>query len=274
MMRFMSMWEEITRTPENMSGADIFNLEMAGISYCDGSYRISRNKSRIYVFEYVISGKGFLKINSREFEPEAGDVYIAHQGSGHVYSSSAENPWTKIWFNVRGSLVKNLMETYGLNNVYHIKNCNLENIFREGLEKIRKDSASAHYNASLTVHEIIMNIFSVISARKGKTISPEALKLKNHLDTNVSGTVTLKNMGKLISKSPSQTIRIFKKEWGMTPYNYLLDRKIQAAKLLLANTMKTVKEIAYELGFNDEYYFSNIFKKKTGSYPSFYKRRS
>lgn len=268
------MWEEITRAPENMSGADIFNLEMAGVSYCDGSYRISRSKSRIYVFEYIIKGKGFLKINSREFEPEAGDVYITHQGSGHSYGSSAENPWTKIWFNVRGLLVKNLMETYGLNNVYHIKNCNLENLFRDGLEGIRKNSASAHYNASLTIHEIIMNIASVIKSRKGKTISPEALKLKNYLDVNVSGSVALKSMGNLISKSPSQTIRIFKKEWDMTPYNYLLDRKIRAAKLLLANTMKTVKEIAYELGFSDEYYFSNIFKKKTGLYPSFYRTGS
>ena len=265
------MWEDITRVTENIGNSDIFNLEMAGISYCDGSYRISRKKSRIYVFEYIIKGKGFLKINSREFEPEAGDVYIAHYGSDHVYSSNTENPWTKIWFNVRGSLVKNLMETYGLNNVYHIKNCNIENIFCRGLEKIREDLPAAHYNASLTVHEIIMNIFSVIRKRKEKMISPEALKLKNYLDANVSGTVTLENMGKLISKSPSQTIRIFKKEWGMTPYNYLLDRKTQAAKLLLANTMKTVKEIAYELGFNDEYYFSNIFKKKTGLYPSFYR---
>ena len=265
------MWEDVPKINENMEDPDIFNLDMAGISYCDGSYRISRKKSRIYVFEYVISGKGFLKINSHEFFPEAGDVYIAHSGSNHSYGSSAENPWTKIWFNVRGSLVRNLMETYSMNNVYHIKKCNLENIFCRGLEKIREDNASAHYNASLTVHEIIMNIFSVIASREIKIISPEALKLKNYLDANVSGTVSLEDMGKLISKSPSQTIRIFKKEWGMTPYNYLLDKKIQTAKLLLGNTVKTVKEIAYELGFNDEYYFSNVFRKKTGLYPSFYR---
>ncbi len=272
-MRYMSMREDIINLTKKAERPDIFNLELAGISYCDGSYKISRKNSRIYVFEYIIKGQGFLNINSREFEPKGGDVYIAHSGTDHSYWSSSQNPWTKIWFNVSGLLVENLMETYGLSNVFHISNCYLEKLFKEGLVKIRQDIFSAHYLASLIIHEIIMKISSYVASQKEKVISPEAIKLKNYLDANIMKKMTLNTMGRLVSKSPSQTIRIFKKEYGTTPYNYLLEQRIRVAKLLLENTMKTIKEIAYELGFKDEYYFSNIFKKKTETSPLFYRKK-
>lgn len=266
------MREEISRIPVNMVQPDVFNLEMAGVSYCDGAYRMSRKRSKKYIFEYVISGKGYLWINSQEFFPKSGDVYIAHYGSDHEYGSSAGDPWEKIWFNVAGTMVRNLMNAYGLNTVYHVEDCDVEGIFRRGLEKVREDGTRAHYHASLTIHEIILHLSSTIHQRKGAKRSPEALKLKEFLDARVGDRVPLRSMGDVIAKSPSQTIRIFKNEWGMTPYQYLLDKKIQAARLLLVNTVKSIKEIAYETGFCDEYYFSNAFKKKVGTSPSHYRR--
>ena len=63
---------------------------------------------------------------------------------------------------------------------------------------------------------------------------------------------------------------MFKRAYGITPYDYILTRKIETAKLLLKNSSLSVKEIAYRLNFADEHYFSNIFLQKTGVRPKKY----
>lgn len=101
--------------------------------------------------------------------------------------------------------------------------------------------------------------------------SPEAERMKAYLDTHLSETVSVETLSALIYKSRSQTIRIFKKEFGLTPYDYLLESRIKQAKTLLKNTNLRIKDIAYQTGFSDEHYFSDLFRKKTGKTPSSYR---
>ena len=64
----------------------------------------------------------------------------------------------------------------------------------------------------------------------------------------------------------------FKAQTGITAYQYWLSYKIAQAKLLLIGTDKTVKEIAYDLGFNDEFYFSRLFKRKERISPTAFRK--
>lgn len=73
--------------------------------------------------------------------------------------------------------------------------------------------------------------------------------------------------------SESRLIRLFKKNTGKTPIEYVNQVKINHAKDLLSNTAKTVKETAFELGFRDEFYFSRLFKKLEGSSPRNYRTK-
>ena len=61
-----------------------FFIQMTGISYCDGSYKIQRANSKIYVFEYILEGEGTVIIDDKKFYPSKGDIYILHKGSNHV----------------------------------------------------------------------------------------------------------------------------------------------------------------------------------------------
>ena len=61
---------------------------------------------------------------------------------------------------------------------------------------------------------------------------------------------------------------VFKAYTGMTPYQYCIHAKINRAKEILSSGESSVKEIAWRVGFDDQYYFSRLFKKKTGSSPS------
>ena len=95
-------------------GSGVFSVSLAGISYCDGSYRIKRNKSDTFVIEYVIEGSGTVIYDDRRFYPKKGDVYMLRAGHSHDYFSDADTPWIKIWFNAAGTLIEALTDAYGL----------------------------------------------------------------------------------------------------------------------------------------------------------------
>ena len=58
----------------------------------------------------------------------------------------------------------------------------------------------------------------------------------------------------------------------MTPYQYYIQLKIHKAESLLEQENITVKEAAHRMGFDDQYYFSRLFKNKTGVSPSEWKK--
>ena len=102
--------------------------------------------------------------------------------------------------------------------------------------------------------------------------NPEAQELRNWLDTQIfAPTPSLDEMATKISRSRGQTIRIFKSEYGETPVQYLIGRKIEAARELLRGSPVAIKEIADKLHFSDEYYFASVFKRKTGIAPGRYR---
>lgn len=193
-----------------------FTVIAFGVSYCDGTYRITRRNSPVHVFEYVVAGRGSLTVNGRKYEPAAGDVYMVPAGSTHAYASSAEDPWTKIWFNVRGPLVRTLVTAYGLSEVHHVPDCRLEDVFRRGQDWARQDVHRAHDIVAVTVHEILCAVGETLRARA----------------------------------------------------------EVHQPKVMLVDTVKPVKEIAADLGFQDEFYFSSLFKRKTGQSPSAMRARA
>jgi two-component system response regulator YesN len=64
---------------------------------------------------------------------------------------------------------------------------------------------------------------------------------------------------------------MFKEETGIPVTEYINMARIKKAKELLANTSLKVYEIAYEVGFNDQHYFSSVFKKIVGLSPTEYR---
>ena len=127
------MKEEILYiSPHNL--IEPFYINIAGISYCDGSYHIYRPKSAVFCMEYIFSGNGTLRYLGKEYHPKEGDVYMLEHGYDHEYFSDAREPWTKIWFNAAGPLVGELVRTYRLNGKAHFPDMNLRADFEKILD--------------------------------------------------------------------------------------------------------------------------------------------
>lgn len=251
-----------------------FYIEMTGITYPDPNYHITRKNSYIHCFEYVIHGEGTVRVDNQTNYPGAGDLYILPKGRSHDYLSSPHNPFEKIWMNVSGSLCDELIHVYGLTGVLIVNQIDAYSIFQEFLAVCENKELTLdeiYTQCSLIFHKLVMKISNHLSSeRREHNATDLANEIKSYIDRNIYERLSIDMISKQMSLSPSQLNRIFKKAFKATPYDYVIARKISAAKLLLRNTNLTVKEIAYTLNFADEHYFSNVFLKKTGKRPSKY----
>lgn len=83
---------------------------------------------------------------------------------------------------------------------------------------------------------------------------------------------SLNDIARYANLSPYHFIRVFKSETGKTPYEYLLDIKIEKAQQLLRLKEHTVTEVGMLCGFSNPSHFAVVFKKKTGISPSDYRK--
>jgi len=77
-----------------------------------------------------------------------------------------------------------------------------------------------------------------------------------------------------LNVQPKYLSKLSKKLAVIPPCQILLQKQISHCEELLKNTDKTIKEIAYEMNFEDPYYFSRLFKRKTGVSPSKYRKQN
>ena len=84
----------------------------------------------------------------------------------------------------------------------------------------------------------------------------------------------IEELSGLVNMSPRYFEMLFQNEFKMTPKEYVTHLKLELAKELLLNEKSTVTGIAEQLGYNDVYHFSKMFKAKTGVNPSDYRRKN
>ncbi len=237
--------------------------------HCSPQYKIHRKHTDLYCFEYIISGTQYV-VADKKYKVSAGDFCIIHGHGKHLYYADKNAPPTKASICVYGNFIKNLLDAYGITQTV-FPNTNVLHIF-ENLFSQKKGELDYNYfcqKTAMAVHELIHCILP--NKQHNKKLPDYIVDAKKILDGSLWESLNLDAVCKSVGISKPQLIKSFKRYHGATPYNYLLDLKINTAKLLLVNTDTSIKEIAYSLKFPDEYYFSNLFKKKVGVSPTVYK---
>jgi AraC family transcriptional regulator of arabinose operon len=92
-----------------------------------------------------------------------------------------------------------------------------------------------------------------------------------YLHKNVHAKLTLDQMADYAGLSRSHFVRLFKEQTQYSPMNYFIRLKMQHACMLLSLSDKSVKEISYDVGYENPYYFSRLFKRVIGVSPSDYR---
>lgn len=247
-------------------------IENIGITHANPKYMIKRDKSDLFVFEYVLSGIGYIEINDEIIKVQAGDVYCLEPGMSYCYYSDKHNPLEKMWINFYSDLFIDIFKHFNLSGKILFKNTDTIELFNkiQSLKKVSNFSDDLCYEIAPILFNILcqLNKNDVLGEKNKDDV---IVKTKQLLDDSIYTDITMDVIADKIGLSKSHIIREFSKYYGCTPYNYLISQKIAIAKKMISLSNMKIADISNTLGFSDPHYFSRLFKIKVGLSPQQYK---
>lgn len=158
----------------------------------------------------------------------AGDAYILTAGTYHHYYSDKVDPWTKIWFNVSGSLVQHLLSDYGLDGVTLIPRFHNETPLTRILDAFTADPVHSADKLAVLLHQYIQELADFLANKV--PINPTALAIRNYIDMHLTESLSLDHLADTVSLSRSRLIHLFREVYHVAPYQYYLSQKCKLAQ--------------------------------------------
>lgn len=152
----------------------------------------------------------------------------------------------------------------------------IEETARKLLDALYDGRTHVRMLADMYLHALLMHITSCALERllaNDKNAAQERIPLKlrsaiAYIHRNYTSQIRLSDMCAACGVSPQHLIRLFKAETGMTPVQYINNYRVSRAQMMIRdNPNLSVKEISYELGFENPHYFSRLFTKILGQTP-------
>ncbi len=123
---------------------------------------------------------------------------------------------------------------------------------------------------STALNEFVELVYSSQDAKKVTQIRPAI----NYIDANYDKPISLADIARISHLSVSRLAHIFKEQMGITIIDYLTSVRIERAKQLLLATGQSCTEICFQVGYNNQSYFSRTFKELVGMTPRQFRARN
>lgn len=195
-----------------------------------------------------------------------GETEASVQAFSHIFE------WLQIEYygsakKIRAKLIELMILISRLAYDYKVDSQNLESIdFISELQAL--DSTS---DLKLWCIQRIEFVTKSISESREKKLNCLILMATDYIKNNYRKDITLEEVSKEVNISPHYFSKLFKNEMGENFIDYLTNLRIHTAKEIMKNSLISVKEICYEIGYGDPNYFSRIFKKVVGLTPTEYR---
>ena len=120
--------------------------------------------------------------------------------------------------------------------------------------------------------KFLMECTQAVASVKKAEENPIIKKVCAYVDENLSSDISLETAADFAGVSSFYLSKLFKEEKGETFINFISDKRLEKSRQLLSETNLSIKEITAEVGYNDQNYFSRIFKTKYGLSPKEYRK--
>jgi AraC family transcriptional regulator of arabinose operon len=250
-------------------------LHLTSMGYSDHQYPISREQG-FYCFHWLhaVEGCGEFTVDGSTFKLSANQGILLKPGIPHSYTPETQN-WATWFLTFDGALANPITASLDLQHMqpFHWDALSpLSTLHERYEEKCRYSFDFAGINGSHEVYAFLTQIkqFGQLSGQpslsKGhERLTPIYLLIEEEFGNPDLGLV---RMAETLGISSQHLNTLFSKSWGVSPYQYLLQFRIQKSKeLLISDQARTVKEIAAAVGFLDVSHFVHTFHKLIGMTP-------
>lgn len=234
-----------------------------------------------FVLLYISSGRGTFE-SERKFSAiiEPGHALLLFPKVWHRYTPDPESGWHEHWIGFDGDTARRWLKHKFISPKNPIVKINAEDTllatFNRITQAIRANRPALQQILAGATDNLMGLFYSAqqaqpaADAQNANVIEHAIGRIQNEFDRELD----VKLLARELGVSYSWFRHTFVAHTGLSPHQYLLEFRLVRARSLLAETELSIKEIAMQTGFGDEFYFSRLFRQKLNQTPSQWRNRS
>ncbi len=237
-----------------------------GCEHCASDYHIVRKGFSFYCIEFVVHGKGTLVLNGHEYPLQPGAVFSYGPGMSHNIACDPSTPLVKYFVDFVGTAARRMLTRWELapGSIKQITNIapvteNFDALITTGA------SVSQHVDrlCSLLLECLMIRCADNQSAYGEPDARARATyqRCVNYLADHIEEIHSVEQAAKACHIDQAYLCRLFRRFGQYSPYQQILRLRMRSAAQKLMEPGRLVKEVASEMGFEDPYHFSRVFKK-------------
>ena len=254
-----------------------------------GTYRLKKRPMlptywkkgrRDYQILYVASGKAHFWFDGVEEVVTSGHMVLYKPKEVQKYVYYVEEHPEVFWVHFTGYDVKNILEYHGISLDQHVFFSGTLPEYKMSFRKIIRELQQCEYGYEDYIASLFNNILLLVSRQQQNgenytvTIPEEIEMAVSYFNENYNTKISVAQYAESLHISTNWFIRNFKQHMKISPAQYLLSLRMVNAQSLLENTDYSVGEIAEIVGYDNQLYFSRVFKKEYGISPVQYRKRA
>lgn len=120
---------------------------------------------------------------------------------------------------------------------------------------------------TLLLHNLMIGLQGKREDARSQLCSQSFKLICGYIEENLAKNISLQELATLANMDQYRFSRAFKTQMGVSPYAYVLERRIASARRLIENSQLSLAEIAYDTGFSSQAHMTTTFKKRIGITP-------
>ena len=260
-------------TPGRAAQELFLTLSCTGRYDCDGSYRVERSGYDSALVLLVLSGTGYAQARGRRMTLHAGSFLLLDCFGPHCYGTN--EGWSILWVHFARRMARELLRaaeeyppcippgerTFAMRRAMET----IYGMFEPGGRPVDGD-----------IHRMLTELVTPFLTPEPSRAEDDAGcmdRIAAALSAHLSEHIAVADLAAMAHMSVSQLGRVFKKEKGMPPHQYLLEARLNAARFYLATTELSLSQVAELCGFTDASALTNAFRRRMGMTPRAYARQ-
>ena len=252
-------------------------LSVASATYGGDWHSAPHTHNHMELF-YIVGGKGQFLIEDQLYPVDANNLVVINPNVSHTEVSLNAQPLEYI---VLGIESVELATSENSNGQFCILNCFesveisscIRNILREmELQNSGYEDICQAYLEILIIRLMRSTDLSVLSAPNLSSGNRQCAAVKRYIDLHFKEALTLEHLAEEAHMNKYYLSHTFKREYGDSPINYMIAKRINESKYLLAETDLSMSQIAQLLGFSSPSYFSQVFRRTQSVSPLEYRQ--